>query len=163
MKLKFSLKGVKKYYLHFFVIFSMLGILGVNPKAEAEPGVEFKGMLFFEGQVNPTYIPQWEELTTIFYTSTSRYIYTMIQLNNLKYQISEQPVSITLKYFKPDGTNFGEPVINYTIPADWDVAELWQGWGWADAGYWEAGDWRVEAWLNNSEKLGEYSFKVVSN
>jgi hypothetical protein len=41
----------------------------------------------------------------------------------------------------------------------WDVAELWKGWGWADAGWWDPGKYTVEVW-NGAVKLGESYFDV---
>ena len=66
MVLTLSLNTAKKYYLYFFIVFSVLGIPGLSAQAQADEGVEFKGMLFFEGPENPTYVPLWGELTTVF-------------------------------------------------------------------------------------------------
>jgi hypothetical protein len=111
---------------------------------------------FFEGGEN---IDSGRIYNTSFAKSSARYIYTEVTLDNHWYNVQDNPVSLVLKYYKEDGSLFGEPVHSYTIPMSWDVAELWKGWGWADAGWWDTGRYRVEIW-NAGVQLGVNYFNI---
>ena len=95
-----------------------------------------------------------------FKQSSARYVFTMISPKNLQWQLADQTVKIHIRYYRSDGRLFGDPVIEYEIPQDWEYAELWNGWGWVEAGKWPEDHYRVELWLENREKIGESSFTI---
>lgn len=127
-------------------------------------GVRFEQIGFYEAgddgiELAPEDWPD-DRLGNHFIGDEARYIYTMIRLRNLKWNIEEQNVKIHLYYYRPSGDMFGDPVIDYTIPADWETAELWNGWGWSEAGHWEPGQYRVELWLDDQHKIGQGYFDI---
>jgi hypothetical protein len=97
---------------------------------------------------------------TSFSSSSTRYVYTELTIDNHYWNVQDNPLNFTLKYYKPDGTLFGELPVPYTVPMSWETAEIWHGWGWADPGYWESGQYRVEVWYA-SRKLGEDRFDIT--
>ena len=127
-------------------------------------GVRFEQMGFYEaGDDGLDQSPDgWsdERLRARFPQSEARYIYTMIRLRNLKWNVEDQKIKLHLQYFRANGELFGDPVIDYTIPSDWETAELWNGWGWPEAGNWEPGRYRVELWLENTQKIGQSHFNI---
>jgi hypothetical protein len=127
-------------------------------------GVRFDQMGFFEGSAESTEKApdDWsdERLKNTFRKSEARYIFTLVSLKNRLWQKQEQDVSINIRYYHADGRLFDVAVINYTIPAEWEHAELWNGSGWPEPGNWETGRYRIELWLNDNQKIGESHFTV---
>lgn len=95
-----------------------------------------------------------------FYQAESRYIYTLVSINNSKWKVEDQQVNIYIRYYNSSGELIGDPIIEYHIPQDWASAQLWSGWGWSDPGHWEPDRYRVELWLDNNKKIGESHFTI---
>ena len=132
--------------------------------APSSSGVQFDQMGFFEGSAEATEKApdDWndERLRNTFRKSEARYIFTLVSLKNRLWQKQEQDVSINVRYYHADGRLYDVAVINHTIPADWEHAELSNGSGWPQAGNWKVGRYRVELWLNDKQKIGESYFTV---
>lgn len=128
-----------------------------NATSSASQDVTLSQIRFFEGGDNTD---SGRIYNSSFSKSPTRYVYTEISLDNHLYNVRENPVNLLFKYFKPDGSLFGEVDHPFTIPMDWDVAEIWEGWGWPDPGNWEPGRYTVEVW-NNGVKLGESYFSIA--
>ena len=124
----------------------------------AQNNISFQEIRFFESGVDAPPLSD-RVYTTYFTTSESRYIYYELHVKNNLYNIRSNQVSIIAKYYKPDGTLMGEPVLNYTIPPEWDVAYLWHGWGWNNAGNWTPGTYRIVIYMDNV-KITEALFSV---
>jgi tetratricopeptide (TPR) repeat protein len=133
-------------------------VLSIAFALQNEPTVVFEKAQFFEGDKGKQ-DPKDDMFKTTFNKTTTRYVYTMVTLKNLKHNMGQNAVKVTLKYMRPDTTTFGEPVIDYTIPSDWKSAELWKGYGWAEPGNWEPGNWKVELWCQG-KKIGEAFFSI---
>ena len=131
---------------------------------QAASGVDFDQMAFFEAGDDVSEGPpeDWDDprFTNRFDNTRIRYIYTVVGLRNLRWQLEDQTVVIHLRYYHSDGRLFGNPVIDYEVPRDWKYAELWNGWGWPEAGSWEPDRYRVELWLNNRKRIGSAYFTV---
>jgi hypothetical protein len=127
-------------------------------------GVRFDKMGFFEASAESTEKApdDWsdERLKNTFRKSDARYIFTLVSLKNRLWQKQEQDISINVRYYHADGRLFDVAVINYTIPAEWEHAELWNGAGWPEPGNWETGRYRVELWVNDKHKIGESYFTM---
>lgn len=127
-------------------------------------GVRFEQLGFYEaGEDGMEQPPEsWSDarLRKRFAQSEARYIFAMLKLKNLKWNIEDQDVKIHLYYYRPDGEMFGDPVIDYSVPADWETIELWSGWGWPEAGSWHPGRYRVELWLDDVQKIGQGHFDI---
>ena len=124
--------------------------------------VEFDKIAFYEAGPEDEAPSDWNDsrVKNNFAKNGTRYIYTMINLKNLRWKVQDQSISIHLRYYHSDGRLFGNPVIEYDVPKDWEHAELWNGWGWPDPGKWPADRYRVELWLDNLDKIGESHFTV---
>ena len=124
--------------------------------------VEFDKIGFYEAGPDDEVPSDWNDsrVKNNFTKNGTRYIYTMINLKNLRWKVRDQSVRIHLRYYHSDGRLFGDPVIEYDVPKDWEHAELWNGWGWPDAGKWPADQYRVELWLDNRDKIGEGHFTI---
>ena len=136
--------------------FEITGESGYSGSSSSEQTVTLTGIRFFEGGES---IDSGRIYNTTFSKNSARYIYTEVALDNHLYNVRDNPVNLVMKYYKQDGSLFGDPLHSYTIPMSWDVAELWKGWGWADAGWWDPGKYTVEVW-NGAVKLGESYFDV---
>ena len=128
------------------LLFSLFCLaLSATATAVDQPALDLVDVAFFEGDGN-TAPPDWDSahLTESFDRAEARYIYTLVNLKNNKWQLEEQEVRLRVRYFAPDGSLIGEPMIDYRVPIDWEYADLWTGWGWDTTHQWEAGDYRVE-------------------
>jgi|WetSurMetagenome_2_1015567.scaffolds.fasta_scaffold209765_2 hypothetical protein len=112
------------------------------------PEISFISLKFFEGGDVPVDRDKRIYLKN-FDKSNTRRIYYEIGINNLDYNKYDNPIELKAKYYRPDGTLFGEPVLNKTIPPDWETADLWHGWGWAEPGNWGPGNYKVEIYYKN--------------
>ena len=154
--------GYQRYFGFAFRVAALL--LFLSGPLHAAAGVAFDQMAFFEAgdDVDEGPPPDWDDprYTDRFDRARVRYIYTMVSLKNLRWQLEDQTVVIHLRYYHSDGRLFGNPVIDYEVPSDWEFAELWNGWGWPEAGTWEADRYRVELWLDNRKRIGSGYFTV---
>ncbi|MEK7448538.1 MAG: hypothetical protein AAB019_03535 [Planctomycetota bacterium] len=123
--------------------------------------IQVESLKFFESGDN---LPKTDQRTysASFSQNTTRYVYYQIYAKNLLWNTRKHSVSITAKYYKPDGTLMGSPVLNYDILSDWEHINLWHGWGWKEAGYWEPGNYQVELWIG-SDKITQNSFSIVAD
>lgn len=139
-------------------------LLVFSAPLRAAAGVEFDRIGFYEaGEDGNERAPQdWDDprLQNSFERDRTRYVFTMISLKNLRWQLADQNVLIHLRYYHSDGRLFGDPVIDYEVSQDWEFAELWNGWGWPEAGTWEPDRYRVELWLDNRKRIGSGYFTI---
>ena len=119
-------------------------------------------MAFFEAGDDDAPPEDWSDprLRNRFAQAQTRFVYTLVSLENLQWRQRAQDVVIHLRYYLSNGELFGNPVIDYRVPADWEHAELWNGWGWSEAGKWKRDRYRVELWLDNRRKIGESHFEI---
>ena len=145
------------------LIVTAILILGLDP-ARAAAGVEFDRMAFFEaGDGAGERPPQdWDDprYRDRFPRDETRYIFTMVSLKNMRWELEDQHVSLQLRYYRSDGRLFGDPMIDYAVPQDWEYAELWNGWGWPEPGAWEPDRYRVELWLDSRKRIGAGYFTI---
>ncbi|MFB3885133.1 MAG: hypothetical protein ACE144_07875 [Thermodesulfobacteriota bacterium] len=153
----------------FIAIISVLS-LGVVSCATTQSGpvssvdqkaqLEFMSVKFFEGGSTAPAPESDNQFRTDFPRSTARYIHFMVTAKNLLYRNRGQKPLIIGRYYYPDGTFFGEAKIDTVeVPASWNTAELWTGWGWDKAGNWTLGTYRVEILFGNT-KVGEEKFSI---
>ena len=122
--------------------------------------LEFQSIKFFEGGNNPPAPESDNQFKTDFPRSTARYIHFLVNAKNLLHRNRSQKPLIIGRYYYPDGTLFGEARIDTVeVPASWDIAELWTGWGWDKSGNWTLGTYRVEVLFGNT-KVGEGKFTI---
>lgn len=148
-------------YSAFFA--AALLLVGPVP-LQAAAGVEFDRLEFYEAGDDDNERPpeDWDDprYSRSFDSGRTRYIYAMVSLKNLRWNLEDQHVVIHLRYYHSDGRLFGDPVIDYHVPQDWEFAELWNGWGWPEPGAWEPDRYRVELWLDNRKRIGSGYFTI---
>jgi len=108
-------------------------------------------------------LPQSERFyTTHFLKSTTKYIfYEAIVRNNL-YYVKSNNVKVYAEFYKSDGSIMGDPVLEYTIPSDWETAYLWHGWGWNEPGNWDPGRYKLVLYIDH-QKLTEIYFTIYDD
>ena len=117
--------------------------------------VIFKDLKFFEsGYTAPETANR--VYSTRFSKSATRYVFYQVRLENKLWKIRDNPIKVHAKYYYPDGSIMGEPVLEYTIPSDWEIAELHHGWGWREAGEWSQGKYRVELFIDGNQVAMDY-------
>jgi hypothetical protein len=130
-----------------------------TPAAE-KAYLEFRSVKFFEGTGNAPAPKSDNEFKTDFSRTTARYVHFLVVGKNLLYRNRTQKPLIIGRYYYPDGTLFGEARIDAVeVPASWELAELWTGWGWDKPGNWTLGTYRVEVLFGNT-KVGEGRFTI---
>ena len=145
------------------LVLSLLCLLLHTGRAADTHPIELVELAFYEGASDEE-PPEWDsiELHETFDRTRVRYIYTLINLKNNRWQQNDQDVRLHVRYYSPDGQLFGAPVIDYQVPADWEYADLWTGWGWDTADQWDPGFYRVEIWHDDRVKLGEDYFHITA-
>jgi hypothetical protein len=96
---------------------------------------------------------------TSFEKSSTRYIWTELNIKNRRYQQYEHTHNITLKYYNPDGSLRGQTDHSYTVKSEWLTSWKASGWGWKTAGNWPAGTYRVVVEMDGTV-VGEKAFTV---
>ncbi|MEW6670286.1 MAG: hypothetical protein AB1427_01200 [Thermodesulfobacteriota bacterium] len=117
--------------------------------------VIFKGIKFFESGFTAPEIAN-RVFNFQFSKNTTRYVFYQVSLENKLWKIRDNPVKVQARYYYPDGRLMGEPVLEYTVPSDWDIAELHHGWGWNDPGNWPQGKYRVELFIGGNKIAMDY-------
>lgn len=127
-----------------------------------DSAIEFQELKLLEG---PKSLPELEKRTyqKQFNKTTTRFVHCEVTSKNLRHNVADQTVVIVLKYFKPDGSLFGSPKIEYKVPRDWKTAVLWKGWGWDAAGNWTEGTYTVEVWFDGKTKVATSTFTIVDD
>ena len=126
------------------------------PEYDESPDFSYYGMRFFESDgVNVE-----KEFKTSF-ESSSRYIYTELDLKNKRFEDYGWDAKFKIKYFHPSGSWFGDIDIDYSVPTDFDEFNLWNGYGYSESevGNWLTGDYKVEVWYGET-LIGESSFNI---
>ncbi len=125
------------------------------------PELEFESLQFFESGYD---VPEVSELnyTTRFPKSKTRYIYFMVNVKNLLWNKESQIPMIIGRYYNPDGSFLADVDALVDIPADWEYADVWQGWGWDEPGNWSDGTYRVEILFGN-KKVAEKQFFIYDD
>jgi hypothetical protein len=133
----------------------------IEPTPVVGPTITFQKLQFFESAYTPSELGK-RQYATHFAKRTARYVYYEVSVINQWYQQKENHVTISAKYYKPDGSLFGEPVLNYTLPPEWQDTFLWHSWGWNEPGNWTPGIYKVELWVAG-EKFAEGKFTIVGD
>lgn len=134
-------------------------VTGSAPSKNSGRTVEFVELKFFESGYEPPAVGQ-RTYSTTFDRASARYIQSEISLRNLLKGERPNPVTAKLRYYSPDGSLFCEIELKHTIPSEYYDYLLWKGWGWAEAGNWTPGTYRVEAYIDG-QYLGENSFTIT--
>ena len=142
------------------VITEINDLLNKQKAASAGKGdpVDFISVKFFEEGPN---LPQSSEFkfNTAFSKKAARYVYAFITVKNNLYNIKDQKPGLAAKFYKPDGTFWGDSPSGTVILSSWKEADIWVGWGWDNPGYWDAGVYRIDIYLGN-KKIGEGKFAI---
>jgi hypothetical protein len=133
----------------------------VVSSVEEKTYLQFESMKFFEsGYTAPP--ESQRQYKTDFPRSTARYINFLVGAKNLLYRNRTHKPHVSGRYYYPDGTFFGEAKLSVDIPSDWEIADLWTGWGWDEPGRWSVGTYRVEIFFGNM-KVGEGKFTIYDD
>lgn len=82
--------------------------------------------------------------------STTTYVYAEIELKNYLYQVRDQDVTLTFKYYLENGTLLTEFDTVFSIKRDWEFAWYYDSWGWEAPGNWPVGTHRIEVWIGGT-------------
>jgi hypothetical protein len=126
----------------------------------AQRDVELISIKLFETGYTP--MPRSERYyATSFSSNEARYIDYEIHVRNNLYNIRDNEISIKAKYYHPDGSLMGAPVMSETIPYNWETAYYWKGWGWDEPGNWEEGTYTIELYIDG-RYITEKRFTIYS-
>lgn len=139
----------------------VLFLMALAPSFVSAGQLTFTGMKFFEkGDADVDYSQR--VYTTRFAKSNTRYVACEVSFTNSLYMVRDQYVTLTLKYYKSDGSLFGETNSNSTIKSEWSHPWISRGLGWSYPGNWSVGTYRVEAFLDGVY-IGQSSFTVYDD
>jgi hypothetical protein len=126
---------------------AVLFIMALVPSFVSAGQLNYQEMKFFESGYD---LPALEQriYATRFTQSSSRYIRCEVNFRNPLYNIRDQYVTLTLKYYGPDGVLKGSPNASINVKSEWDSPWIATGWGWKDPGNWSSGTYKVEALLD---------------
>jgi hypothetical protein len=129
--------------------------LGVIPSLD----VRVTELRFFEGPSSEDAPPEGQRwYGQRFSQATTRIIYTELALAHPK---REQPARLRIVaiYERDDGSVIGRPEQSTSIAADQEASRFWFRQGSSLAGYWQAGSYKVDVYING-EKAASGSFQI---
>jgi hypothetical protein len=130
--------------------------LGVMPSLD----VRVTELRFFEGPyVSEDPPPEGQRwYGQRFSQATTRTIYTELTLAHPR---REQPARLRIVaiYAHDDGSVIGRPEQSTSIAADQETSRFWFHYGSSLAGYWQAGSYKVDVYING-EKAASGSFQI---
>lgn len=137
-----------------------------SPTAQQQPptqtparaALRFKKVQFFEGGNTPPALKD-RQLATRFARDKTRYIYYHVSADNLLYNKQSHIVQIVGKFYRPDGSLFGQAKVSPNVQAGWADMNAWSGFGWVKTGNWPTGTYRVEIFFGD-DKVGEGRFTI---
>lgn len=126
------------------VLFCLSALLPASADAGS---LVFDKMLFYESGYNGVEYPQ-RVYANRFPKSTTRHING--EVNFVNYANTDEAHKLLLKYYKSDGTLFGETTGGGVIKSKYEWATTWipAGLGWDAPNNWPVGQYRVEAYLD---------------
>jgi len=134
---------------------------GQEDNSNMEGKFQFQGMKFFEAGENLPAVGE-RDYSTRFDQNGARYIYAEVAFKNKFYGVKDAKLAMTFKYYKPDGSLFGEFNNDVSVGKDLDDAIYEGGWGWKEKGNWVPGTYTVKIFFEN-QYVGEEKFKIYSN
>lgn len=145
----------------------VLFCLSALSPASADAGsLVFDKMLFYESGYNGVEYSQ-RVYANRFPKSAARYING--EVNFFNYSNVNESHKLLLKYYKPDGSLFGEAVYNSVVKSryEWATTSMSIGQGWDAPGNYPVGRYRVEAYLDGvyvaQNYFEVYDDKAASN
>lgn len=101
-------------------------------------------------------IPEAErKYSNKFPVSTTRYINWEIKLKYPE-QGHHTDIFVRAVHYNPDGSYDGEYTIPYCIEEDWKQSTHTGGWGYAEPGLWDSGEYKLELYIGGEKVVEEY-------
>jgi hypothetical protein len=94
------------------------------------------------------------EYTSSFPISKARYIAGQVVFENLRHGEKEASYEVTMGLYTFDNQLISAHKKRLSIASEWKFAWASQSYGWAEAGRWSVGTYRLKVWLGD-EKVGE--------
>jgi hypothetical protein len=104
---------------------------------------QYTSLKFYEGGGS---VPKRENrrYKTSFEKYDSRFIYYELEFVNPLYNYEDFLVTLSAKYYYPDGSLFGEAKGDFNISKEWETVYITHGYGYSDYGKWKTGTYTVE-------------------
>ncbi|MBN1521665.1 MAG: tetratricopeptide repeat protein [Candidatus Aureabacteria bacterium] len=152
---------VKKSISAVFLLSFLILCLFVVPGYSFQNEVELSSISFFEGGYE---VPDASnrQFTDDFQKSETRYIWCLLTVKNLLYNVKQQTHDIVWKYYDAQGKLVGEITNQMAISSAWEFAELPGGWGWDSPGNWTGGTYTAKIFVDG-QLIGEKNFTVVND
>lgn len=120
------------------------------PAREGPPGrpaVAVQNLRFFEtGQAVPTVSQR--QYAVQFPQRTTRFVRFEVEMRNLRRGDKAHQPQVLARYYAPDGRVLGQAEGTAVLQPAWETVQYSHGLGWATAGYWGRGTYRVELVLD---------------
>jgi len=130
-------------------IAAVLFLMALVPNFVSASQLTFTEMKFFEkGSGDVDYSQR--VYTTRFAKSSTRYVACEVNFYNPLYRVRDQNVTLVLRYYKSDGSLFGESNSNSTIKSEWNHPWISRGLGWAEPGNWSIGTYTVKVFVDGN-------------
>lgn len=130
------------------------------PPIEVAPPNEMMQLRLYEGG---DFVPVDErDYTADFPITQTRRVHAELGYQRTTNIDQQQAVSLTWRYYNPDGSLRGESTESYLLEPGEAPAYITSNWGWAGPGYWPLGTYRVEAWEGDT-LLASTTFEVTDD
>jgi hypothetical protein len=122
------------------------------------PGVKVSPLQFFEGPHDKTPEKSERVYRYTFDRASTRTVWWEL---NLTYPQPGQRIDfkVDAHWYNPDGSQMGQQTLDGYVQADWKGSWHTRGWGWADAGRWTSGTYRVELYVGNT-RVASGTFQI---
>jgi ankyrin repeat protein len=151
----------KRFLVLSFVLLSSFFSLAASVGQGSSPVLRVDTIQFYEGGENAPERSQIVYLSRLPRSST-RFVYCELEGKNLFYNVSNNDIKLSFRYYYPDGSLMGEPSYDITISSDWDDTFLYGSYGWVEPGNWSVGTYAVEAFINGN-KVGDAQFSIYED
>lgn len=112
---------------------------------------------FFETGITLTN-PGSRFYSTRFKQSRTRYVgYEVLLMDCPHYAFN---IKTSVCFYDKNGVLFGKTINTYSFPMNYGTCNFSAGWGWAQAGNWKIGKYKIQIWLNDI-KSAKYFIEIV--
>ena len=99
---------------------------------------------------------------TSVFNPGARYIVIELNIENLKYNNSDQQFNVLFIWKYMNGKEFGRNEATFNVKSEWKTAYINRGWGWPEKGNWRIGRFTAQIYING-ELFGEKDYFVNSD
>ncbi len=150
----------KSISFKMLITFGCLFTVSFYSFADDLNGIKLDKINLFESGSN--FPDKTDRTYTSAFSPDSRYIVIELNIENLKYNTSEQQFDVIFIWKYMNGEELGRNEAKFNVKSEWKTAYINRGWGWPEKGNWRVGRYTAQVYVNG-ELFGEKEYFVDIN